>query len=96
MFNGNPHAPSTAWLNAIAGPGGYEDAKDGASGTETFDRDGDTYVVRVLKNPSSDDDPITRLPLLPWCGDCWEQIGDDDAEPPDTCPECDGDDTFLL
>lgn len=50
MFNGNPHAPSTAWLESIAGPGGYEDADVGDEGTDTFDRGDDgTFEVTVKR-----------------------------------------------
>jgi len=54
MFNGNPHAPSTAWLESIAGAGGYEDAEDGDEGTDVFRRDGDVYEVTVRKNPDDE------------------------------------------
>ena len=37
-----------------------------------------------------------RLPLLPWCGECWDQIGEADSEPPDVCPDCGSDDTFMI
>ena len=37
-----------------------------------------------------------RVPLLPWCRDCWDQIGPDDAEPPEKCPECGSTDVTLL
>lgn len=56
VFNGNPHAPSTAWLESIAGPGGYEDAEDGDEGTDVFQRDGDVYEVTVRKNPDDEQD----------------------------------------
>lgn len=38
----------------------------------------------------------TPLPMLPWCGNCWDQIGDDDTEPPEQCPDCGSEDTFLI
>lgn len=37
-----------------------------------------------------------RLPMLPWCYDCWDQIGEDDTDPPSECPECGGDDVGII
>lgn len=53
-----------------------------------------------LEERDRDDDDAeesdSRLPTLPWCGDCWDQIGENDTEPPEECPECGSTDTFRL
>lgn len=40
--------------------------------------------------------PNAELPMLPWCRECWDQIGPADTDPPDTCPECGCADTFVI
>lgn len=70
MYNGNPHAPTTAWLESIAGPGGYEDAEVGDEDTETFPRDDGVFEVTVRKvaedpdewEPNAEDDDTESLP----------------------------------
>ena len=39
---------------------------------------------------------IGRLPMLPWCRDCWDQIGEADGELPDQCPECGSTEVTML
>jgi len=50
MFNGNPHAPSTSWLETIASGEAYGDADVDDEGTDTFDRGDDgTFEVTVRR-----------------------------------------------
>lgn len=37
-----------------------------------------------------------RLPMIPWCRDCWDKIGEADTEPPEECPECGSERTFKI
>ena len=41
-------------------------------------------------------DETYRLPLLPWCRDCWKQIGEDDGDLPDECPDCGSESVMML
>lgn len=56
MYKGNPHAPTGAWFESIAGPGGYAEADEGDEGTDTFERDGNVYEVTVRKTESGADE----------------------------------------
>lgn len=60
MYNGNPHAPTDAWLHSIAGVGGYEDSEPGDGGSDVFPRDGVTFRVTVENITGSDDDPYSE------------------------------------
>jgi hypothetical protein len=47
MFNGNPHPPSTSWLNTVASGEAYGEAEPGDDGRIVLERGGETFVVDV-------------------------------------------------
>jgi hypothetical protein len=56
MYNGNPHAPTTAWLASIVDSHtAAADLAVGDTDTETFSRDGATFNVTVTKVAGPDD-----------------------------------------
>lgn len=64
MHNGNPHPPSTSWLDSVAHPnGGYNEAEPGQQGTDIVERDGKRFEVTVRRMP--EEEP-PRKPILRW------------------------------
>jgi Zn finger protein HypA/HybF involved in hydrogenase expression len=49
-----------------------------------------------MTSESDQYDEEMRLPMLPWCRECWDQIGEPDTRPPDSCPDCGSSETFLI
>lgn len=104
MFNGNPHAPSTSWLETIATDEAYGDAAPGDEGTDTFDR-GDDGIFEVTVRCVADvadgqattdvevqEDGI-RLSgdLQGECLECDVDLAEDDTFGGLVCPDCGAD-----
>jgi|GEM_PF-2612439 len=46
-------------------------------------------------------DDLGRLPLLPWCRDCWDQAAEGTKEErnnelPETCQKCGSEEVFWI
>ena len=64
MHNGNPHSPSTSWLDSIAHPnGGYNEAEPGQQGAAVIDRGEKRFEITVRRLPQGEP---PREPILEW------------------------------
>lgn len=72
MYDGNPHAPTTAWLDSLAHPhGGYNEAEPGDEGTEIIERDGRRFEVTVRVIPRGEP---PKGPIQSWVRANWHRF----------------------
>lgn len=88
---GNPHAPTTTWLEAVACPGdAYDaDAEEGDKGTTTVTRDGKRFEVTV--------ECVSTDAAVAVCEECDAELGtSQEIGERLYCPECDTDDAMVV
>lgn len=94
---------------ALAEMTGRDESEFDASGHEIPDFADEEVITMTsdsetgpVTSSNGDCDPHAEwLPLIPWCGDCWDQAAegtaeDRDGELPDECQNCGSDEVFWI